>query len=159
MRRGAPIDDRRPGADAADDEAPNGQVAEATNGAQRPSSGHTEEMPRIRLTRRSLVASIVFIVSVVAFLYFVLPKLLGLRDTWNRLQHGNVWWLAIPSMGESWHNLHHSDPTAARHGVLRGQLDSSARIIWLMEKVGWVKAVRWPVKERLEVRRVQPNQG
>jgi uncharacterized protein (TIRG00374 family) len=95
MRRGAPIDDRRPGADAADDEAPDGQVAEATNGAQRPSSGHTEEMPRIRLTRRSLVASIVFIVSVVAFLYLVLPKLLGLRDTWNRLQHGNVWWLAL----------------------------------------------------------------
>ena len=57
-------------------------------------------MPRIRLTRRSLVASIVFIVSVVAFLYFVLPKLLGLRDTWNRLQHGNVWWLALAAVLE-----------------------------------------------------------
>ena len=45
----------------------------------------------------------------------------------------NVWWLAIPSMGESWHNLHHADPTAARHGVLRGQLDSSARVIWAFE--------------------------
>jgi uncharacterized protein (TIRG00374 family) len=57
-------------------------------------------MPRIRLTRRSLVASIIFIVSVVAFLYFVLPKLLGLRDTWNRLQHGNVWWLALAAVLE-----------------------------------------------------------
>ncbi|HEY6523011.1 MAG TPA: lysylphosphatidylglycerol synthase transmembrane domain-containing protein [Solirubrobacteraceae bacterium] len=95
MRGGAPIDHRHPGADRADDEAPDGQVATASSGAHRPSSGQTEEMPRIRLTRRSLVASVVFIVSVVAFLYFVLPKLLGLRDTWNRLQHGNVWWLAL----------------------------------------------------------------
>jgi uncharacterized membrane protein YbhN (UPF0104 family) len=57
-------------------------------------------MPRIRLTRRSLVASIIFVVSVVGFLYFVLPKLLGLRDTWNRLQHGNVWWLALAAVLE-----------------------------------------------------------
>jgi stearoyl-CoA desaturase (delta-9 desaturase) len=80
----------------------------------------------------------------------------GQRPFKSRDKSGNVWWLAIPSMGESWHNLHHSDPTCARHGVLRGQLDTSARIIWLMEKVGWVSAVRWPVKDRLEAKRVSP---
>ena len=32
----------------------------------------------------------------------------------------NVAWLAIASFGESWHNLHHADPTCARHGALRG---------------------------------------
>ena len=100
MRGGAPIDHRHPGADRADDEAPDGQVATASNGAPRPSPGQTEEMPRIRLTRRSLVASIIFIVSVVAFLYFVLPKLLGLRDTWNRIEHGSVWWLALAAVLE-----------------------------------------------------------
>ena len=57
-------------------------------------------------------------------------------------------------MGESWHNLHHADPTCARHGVLRGQLDSSARIIWLMEKLGWVYDVRWPVRERIDAKLV-----
>jgi stearoyl-CoA desaturase (delta-9 desaturase) len=81
----------------------------------------------------------------------------GQRPFRSRDRSGNVWWLAIPSMGESWHNLHHSDPTCARHGVLRGQLDSSARIIWLLEKVGLVTAVRWPVKERLELKRVSPT--
>ncbi|MBA2444242.1 MAG: acyl-CoA desaturase [Nocardioidaceae bacterium] len=81
----------------------------------------------------------------------------GERPFKSRDKSGNVWWLAIPSMGESWHNLHHSDPTCARHGVLRGQIDTSARIIWFMEKVGWVSAVRWPVKERLEAKRVQPS--
>ena len=79
----------------------------------------------------------------------------GDRPFKSRDKSGNVWWLAIPSMGESWHNLHHSDPTCARHGVMRGQLDSSARIIWLLEKAGWISAVRWPVQERLDQKRVR----
>jgi putative heme transporter len=62
--------------------------------------GDTEEMPRVRFTRRRLLASIVFVVSTAAFLYFVLPKLLGLRDTWNRIQHGNGWWLGLAALLE-----------------------------------------------------------
>ena len=64
----------------------------------------------------------------------------------------NFWPLAILSMGESWHNLHHSDPTCARHGVMRGQIDTSARMIWLFEKFGWVYDVRWPKRDRLAKR-------
>ncbi len=74
---------------------------------------------------------------------------LGNRPFVSRDKSANVWWLAIPSMGESWHNLHHADPTCARHGVQRGQLDTSARLIWLLEKAGWVDDVRWPVAERV----------
>jgi uncharacterized membrane protein YbhN (UPF0104 family) len=70
------------------------------DGDPRSERGQTEEMPRIRITRRRLVASVVFVISVVAFLYFVLPKLLGLRDTWNRIQHGNGWWLALAAVLE-----------------------------------------------------------
>jgi stearoyl-CoA desaturase (Delta-9 desaturase) len=61
----------------------------------------------------------------------------------------NFWPLAILSFGESWHNLHHADPTCARHGVLRGQIDISARVIWLFEKVGAAYDVRWPKPERI----------
>jgi len=75
---------------------------------------------------------------------------IGARPFVSRDKSANVWWLAIPSMGESWHNLHHADPTCARHGVLRGQLDTSARIIWVLEKAGWIHDVRWPVKERVQ---------
>jgi stearoyl-CoA desaturase (delta-9 desaturase) len=64
----------------------------------------------------------------------------------------NVAWLAILSFGESWHNLHHSDPTCARHGVLKGQLDSSARLIWVLEKLRLASDVRWPDAERLAAR-------
>jgi stearoyl-CoA desaturase (delta-9 desaturase) len=61
----------------------------------------------------------------------------------------NFWPLAILSFGESWHNLHHADPTCARHGVLKGQIDSSARLIWVFEKFGWVRDVRWPRPDRI----------
>ena len=66
----------------------------------------------------------------------------------------NFWPLAIPSFGESWHNLHHADPTCARHGVLPGQIDISARVIWLFEKAGWVSNVRWPKPDRIAAKRV-----
>jgi stearoyl-CoA desaturase (delta-9 desaturase) len=65
----------------------------------------------------------------------------------------NFWPLAILSFGESWHNLHHADPTSARHGALRGQVDITARVIWLFEKAGWAHDVRWPKPDRLAAKR------
>lgn len=79
---------------------------------------------------------------------------IGDRPFVSRDKSANVWWLAIPSMGESWHNLHHADPTCARHGVQRGQLDTSARLIWIFEKAGMVSDVRWPVAERIQAKLV-----
>jgi len=79
---------------------------------------------------------------------------IGNRPFVSRDKSANVWWLAIPSGGESWHNLHHADPTCARHGVLRGQVDMSARLIWMFEKLGWVKEVRWPVADRIQAKLV-----
>ncbi len=64
----------------------------------------------------------------------------------------NFWPLAILSFGESWHNLHHADPTSARHGVLRGQVDISARLIWIFERLGWASNVRWPKPERIQAK-------
>jgi stearoyl-CoA desaturase (delta-9 desaturase) len=66
----------------------------------------------------------------------------------------NFWPLAILSFGESWHNSHHADPTSARHGVLRGQIDPAARLIWLFEKAGWVRDVRWPTAARIAAKRI-----
>jgi hypothetical protein len=47
------------------------------------------------------------------------------------------------------HRRHHADPTSARHGVRRGQIDISARLIWLFERFGWAADVRWPSEQRL----------
>lgn len=76
--------------------------------------------------------------------------LVGERPYASRDRSANFWPLAILSMGESWHNSHHADPTCARHGVDRGQLDISARTIWLFERFGWATEVRWPKRERFD---------
>ncbi|MGH2866462.1 MAG: lysylphosphatidylglycerol synthase transmembrane domain-containing protein [Solirubrobacteraceae bacterium] len=100
MRDKASTDQHEPVPDEAEGQRPGAAWDEIR--ARPPAGGdHTsEEMPRIRLTRGRLLASIVFVVSTVAFLYFVLPKLLGLRETWNRIQHGNGWWLALAAIFE-----------------------------------------------------------
>jgi stearoyl-CoA desaturase (delta-9 desaturase) len=83
----------------------------------------------------------------------------GKRPFKSRDRSGNVWWLAVLSCGESWHNLHHADPTSARHGVMRGQLDSSARIIRWCEQLGWAYDVRWPSRSRIDSRRISGTEG
>jgi stearoyl-CoA desaturase (Delta-9 desaturase) len=65
----------------------------------------------------------------------------------------NLWPLALLSLGESWHNMHHSDPACARHGADPGQVDISAAVIRVFERLGWATAVHWPVPTRLESRR------
>ncbi|TNC22850.1 acyl-CoA desaturase [Amycolatopsis alkalitolerans] len=75
--------------------------------------------------------------------------MIGERPFASRDKAANFWPLAVFSFGESWHNLHHADPTCARHGVRRGQIDITARLIWIFEKLGWAWQVRWPTERRL----------
>jgi stearoyl-CoA desaturase (Delta-9 desaturase) len=91
----------------------------------------------------------------VAFLHHVTWSINSICHTFGkeefevRDKSRNVNWLAILSFGESWHNWHHADPTCARHGVLRGQVDTAARLIWFAEKLGWAYDVRWPDEAKL----------
>ena len=73
----------------------------------------------------------------------------GSRPFISRDKATNNAWLAVPSLGESWHNLHHAEPTAARHGVLKGQIDVSAAIIRFMERTRMARDVRWTSPARL----------
>jgi stearoyl-CoA desaturase (Delta-9 desaturase) len=77
----------------------------------------------------------------------------GSRPFRSRDRSTNCWPLAIAAMGESWHNSHHADPTSARHGVDRGQVDSSAVVIRGLERLGWATNVHWPQMDRVERRR------
>ena len=65
----------------------------------------------------------------------------------------NLWPLALLSLGESWHNMHHSDPACARHGADPGQVDISAAVIRAFERLGWATKVRWPTPAHLDSRR------
>ncbi len=71
----------------------------------------------------------------------------------------NLWPLALVSFGESWHNMHHSDPACARHGAEPGQIDISAAVIRVFERLGWATGVHWPVPARLTARRRNPGRG
>src|SRR5579875_3704566 len=45
-----------------------------------------------QLTRRRLIFGGVFLIAAVAGLYFLIPKLAGLKQTWGRLKHGDPVW-------------------------------------------------------------------
>jgi uncharacterized protein (TIRG00374 family) len=60
----------------------------------------SHEMPRVRLTRKQVLIFALFVLSSLAFLYFVLPKILGLKETWNRLGQGDFWWLVVAAFLE-----------------------------------------------------------
>ena len=54
-----------------------------------------DDMPRVRLTHRQLLAFGLFAVSIVAFLYLVLPKLAGVSEDVKRIEKGDKWWVAV----------------------------------------------------------------
>jgi len=71
---------------------PEAQAIEASRSTAAEEAGD-DEMPRVALTRRRVLLFGLFVVSALAFLYFVLPKLAGLQDTWDRAKTGEPSWL------------------------------------------------------------------
>jgi len=59
----------------------------------RPEEDLDEDMPQARLSRRHWLAFGLFVASALAFLYFVLPQLAGLDNTWERIREGDPYWL------------------------------------------------------------------
>src|SRR4051794_35668054 len=53
----------------------------------------------------------------------------------------NVFWLALPSLGESWHHNHHAFPRSASHGLRWWEIDVSALAIGGLEKLGLARNV------------------
>ena len=68
----------------------------------------------------------------------------GERGYESRDESRNNWLLALPSLGEAWHNNHHAFPSSAVHGLDRFQLDLSGLTIRLLEKLGIVWDVKLP---------------
>jgi stearoyl-CoA desaturase (delta-9 desaturase) len=65
----------------------------------------------------------------------------------------NVFWLALPSLGEAWHHNHHAFPRSAFHGLRWYELDPSGWLILAMAKVGlaWDVVRVTPERERAKL--------
>jgi stearoyl-CoA desaturase (delta-9 desaturase) len=68
----------------------------------------------------------------------------------------NVFWLALPTLGEAWHHNHHAFPRSAVHGLARRELDPSAWVIRTMERLGLVWNVVRIAPERQAQKLVMP---
>ncbi len=83
-----------------------------------------------------------------------LGHMFGRRPYETNDHSGNIGLLAVLSFGDSWHNTHHAFPALARHGCDRGELDPSAGLLRVFERLGWAWHARWPSAEQLATRRV-----
>jgi stearoyl-CoA desaturase (Delta-9 desaturase) len=69
----------------------------------------------------------------------------------------NVFWLALPSLGEAWHHNHHAFPRSARHGLRWYELDPSGWLIMAMAKVGLAWDVVVIDREQQRAKYAQPQ--
>ena len=67
-----------------------------------------------------------------------------------------MFWLALPSLGESWHHNHHAFPRSAQQGLRRWELDPSGAVIGLLERMGlaWNVVRISPERQRQREREV-----
>jgi stearoyl-CoA desaturase (delta-9 desaturase) len=60
------------------------------------------------------------------------------------VQGYNIAWLAIPTMGESWHCNHHAFPASANHGLYPGQIDLGFEFVRLLARLGLAENIQLP---------------
>ena len=68
----------------------------------------------------------------------------GYRSHQTRDKSTNLWWVALVTYGEGWHNNHHAFQTSARHGMRWWEVDFTWWAIKAMQAVGIAYAVKLP---------------
>jgi fatty-acid desaturase len=68
----------------------------------------------------------------------------GYRTYATRDHSTNLWWVALLTFGEGWHNNHHAFPTSARQGLKWWELDLTYAVIRAMSALGLVHSVKLP---------------
>ena len=89
------------------------------------------------------------VVQLTQLLYLVAEACDGRRDVEDHST--NVFWLALPSFGESWHHNHHAFPRSAVHGLKWWEVDTSAMVIRAMKRLH----LAWNVVEITPERQAQ----
>jgi stearoyl-CoA desaturase (Delta-9 desaturase) len=86
-----------------------------------------------------------------------LAHVIGRRDYLSSDQSTNSLLMALPTLGESWHNNHHAFPTAALVGFEWWQIDICGWVIRALEKLGLVWDVMRPTQAQRDSKRVHPT--
>jgi stearoyl-CoA desaturase (delta-9 desaturase) len=60
----------------------------------------------------------------------------GYRNYETRDDSRNIWWVALVTFGEGWHNNHHANPSAARSGHRWWEADITYGVIKLLQWTG-----------------------
>ena len=68
----------------------------------------------------------------------------GYRSHATRDKSTNLWWVALLTYGEGWHNNHHAFQTSARHGLDWWEVDLTYLTIKLMSLFGLAGNIKLP---------------
>jgi stearoyl-CoA desaturase (delta-9 desaturase) len=95
----------------------------------------------------------IFTVQHVTWAINSLTHMFGRQPYANPDRSSNLFWLSIPTAGESWHNNHHAFPYSARLGLEWWQLDSGWWLLVAMRSLGFVWDLKLPTAENKAARR------
>jgi stearoyl-CoA desaturase (Delta-9 desaturase) len=98
-----------------------------------------------------------FLVHHVTFSINSICHFFGRRRFETEDRSTNVFWLAVPSFGESWHHNHHAFPRSAMHGLRWWEVDLGGLVIRAMKRLGLAWNVVMITPERQEQRTMQPR--
>ena len=73
----------------------------------------------------------------------------GYRSHETRDKSTNLWWVALLTYGEGWHNNHHAFQTSARHGLRWWEIDPTYMVIRALSLVGITYNVKLPKLSQL----------
>lgn len=65
----------------------------------------------------------------------------GYRNFETRDTSTNLWWVALLSLGEGWHNNHHAFQRSARHGLRWWELDITYLVVRILGFVGLARDI------------------
>jgi fatty-acid desaturase len=68
----------------------------------------------------------------------------GYRSYATRDDSTNLWWVALLTFGEGWHNNHHAFPTSARQGLQWWELDLTYVVIRILSVLGLAHGIKLP---------------
>ncbi len=66
----------------------------------------------------------------------------GYRSHETRDKSTNLWWVALMTYGEGWHNNHHAYQTSAAHGLRWWEIDTTYWMIRVMQALGMAHTIK-----------------